>query len=198
MFLLFVVLVAVIIMNLIVAITINATDELKKTSGIIQAEKKIKDIYKEGIVDQNVGGSSTGIFKKFQWKIMDFCGWKLLNNVHRFSMVKDLLEDKQSNKICLSKKKQKRKQQTLNPLTWHLFVSLQNAWNGGNYRLYSFKLRKFKKIGINAPDNLILQTKETLQKITQRKDELSSKVQAIKNDMNNRWKDLEKEKNNFK
>ena len=195
LFLLFVFLVAVIIMNLLVAMTVSATEELKKTSGIIQAEKKIKDIYKEGFVNQYAGGSSAGFFKSLLWKIQAKIPWKLLNEVHKYSTVKSLLHDKKSNKICLSKKKKQLKPPTLNPLTWHFLISIKNGWNGGDYPLYTYKFRKLRKVGFNANDHIVKQTKETVQKINERNEALSANAQAIRNDMNKQWRDLEREKN---
>ena len=41
-------------MNLLVAMTVSATSELKEKSGIIQAEKKVKDIVKDGKILQSL------------------------------------------------------------------------------------------------------------------------------------------------
>jgi len=69
MYLLFVLMVAVIIMNLVVAMTISATNELRHESEIIQVKKKVKDIVTAGNVDKTECCKTSKLLRKIYSKI---------------------------------------------------------------------------------------------------------------------------------
>ena len=82
-------------MNLLVAMTVSATSELIEKSGIIQAEKKIKDIVKDGKILQYSGGCLRDLFKQI---LPSWLSQKIFND---FTMVKELLEKKNSKMVTI-------------------------------------------------------------------------------------------------
>eukprot|EP00093_Oithona_nana_P000756 00756.XXX_1254_2264_1 [CDS] Oithona nana genome sequencing. len=188
MYLLFVLMVAVIIMNLVVAMTISATNELRHESEIIQVKKKVKDIVTAGNVDKTECCKTSKLLRKIYSKIP---GTQQLPK-----MVKEFLIQKDTEKICLSRKRPKPSKTISNkPLTWPYISDAYNAWCGGEYPIYSFTFQKGRKMKINAYEGLIKQTQEHLAKKELKSEELQNKLTSIKEELNQKWKNLESELN---
>ena len=74
-----------------------------------------------------------------------------------------------------------------------MVIFIRNAWNGGDYRLCSFGVKRGGAIGINAHEKLIEHTRLTLQKKHKKNEEISSKLKTIKDELNKRMNNLQKE-----
>ena len=81
------------------------------------------------------------------------------------------------------------------PLTWPYISDAYNAWCGGEYPIYSFTFQKGRKMKINAYEGLIKQTQEHLAKKELKSEELQNKLTSIKEELNQKWKNLESELN---
>ena len=207
MYLLFILIVAVIIMNLIVAMTISATNELRHDGKISQIKTKVRDI----MTDRNVSNYCVSQFKrKLDAKIS---GTQQLPK-----MVKEFLRQKDVEKvtgnfqavlllqpypfvifqICVSSERPKPSKPIGNePITWPYISDAYYAYWGGEYPIYSFTFQKGQNMTINAKEELIKQTREHLAKKKLKCEELESKLKSIKEDLNQKWKNLESELNQF-
>jgi len=198
MYLLFALMVAVVIMNLIVAMTISAADDLKVESEIIKVYKQVKDIVTDGQVAARSNWFTTAdCLRKIYFRCFS-------NVKEQPKMVKELLEQKKTKEVCLiafqrtSKQSQHQIPMTLSkPSTWPYVSNAYNAWCGGDYPLYSFNHLKGKKIKINANEKLVKQTQVFLAKKKLKREELEDKLNSIRADLNQKWKNLETELNKF-
>jgi len=198
MFLLFVIMVAVIIMNLVVAMTISATNELRKDSEIIQIMKRVKDIVTAGNLEaakcccwktpeilSKIYSKTSEILRNFYSKIT---GFQQLP-----TMVKKFLNEKKTKKICLSMKRPKpSKFIWKKPLTWPFIRDAYNGWCGGEYPIFAFTFQKGGKMKMNAYEGLIKQTQEHLAKKKMKSEDLENKLRSIKEELNQKWSNLPK------
>ena len=198
MYLLFALMVAVVIMNLIVAMTISAADDLKVESEIIKVYKQVKDIVTDGQVAAKLKWwfNTADCLRKIYFRCFS-------NVKEQPKMVKTLLEQKKTKEVCLiafqrtSKQSQPFEFIWKKPLTWPYVSNAYNAWCGGDYPLYSFNHLKGKKIKINANEKLVKQTQVFLAKKKLKREELEDKLNSIRADLNQKWKNLETELNKF-
>ena len=218
MFLLFVIMVAVIIMNLVVAMTISATNELRKDSEIIQIMKRVKDIKTAGNLEaakcccwktpeilSKIYSKTSEILREIYSKIT---GFQRLP-----TMVKKFLNEKKTKKvmynlqayktlspyhciifqICLSMKRPKpSKFIWKKPLTWPFIRDAYNGWCGGEYPIFAFTFQKGRKMKMNAYEGLIKQTQEHLAKKKMKSEDLENKLRSIKEELNQKWSNLPK------
>ena len=193
MYTLFALMVAVVIMNLIVAMTISAADDLKVESEIIKAKNQVIDI----VTDGQVAAKTNWITIANCMRLIYF---RFFSDVQeKPKMVKEFLEQKKTKKVCLiayqrtklKLKLQKKKTTLCKPSTWPYVSDAYNAWCGGDYPLYSFNHQKGGKIRINANEKLVKQTQLYLAKKKLKREELEDKLSSIRDDLSQKWKSME-------
>ena len=167
-FIAFILLVSIIIMNLLVALTVSATEKLREDGEIILAEKRMKDLVKGSeIVHKHRFFAEWTKWDKFKE------GIGLGKSPSLIMGPNGQLAKRSTTKICVKFTDVGRK-------TLPMLEELKNMWRGGSYPIFSYDFKKDKRFKINVPLHIINKTKATLEKKAKRRQEFEAKIQSIK------------------
>ena len=147
-------------MNLLVALTVSATEELREVGEIIQAEKRIKDIVKDAEIIKS-SGFLHSLSNKLPWTSS--------------KLIMDRLDKSTFKKVCVKYVETKKSQP--------FWRNLKEFWKGGLYPIhaYTYKIdKKSIKFNVNVPYHLIKKARLALEKKEKRRQEFEAKIQALK------------------